>query len=452
MPSRRTLPLPLLAAALSLVGTVAQAQFFSGQWVGDLCLVEKWRSVHGGDQDGTRFSVLIDEKDRIREEIPSMELAEGFPAREGYRFIFVDSPFWHKGAMYQTAHGEKADKDEARRVYRWTFAKREDDKWRVLGHYETGPMKLEAIPCDDGRFILISEESLVSGGGAGWQPFYVASFPEGSDRLRLDSAIDHGQDALPALMSEGLRFSLDWQSQTVVTDGHAALINPKTGLYWVFSLEKARLVRAGNIFKKVTPEMIAKAGFTDAVLHVAPEKQGTVLVMAQDEDYFTKNGDYWEESIDVWRSMTKGLVIDDMSQDEVREILKKIDMEVEEIMRPRIKQLAENSPHIVWYRIHPENGRAERLVDPPEGGATLRWFDGRETWGNYGFRPMPDGSVKMDWKMDLVSDRSKDADGSEPDAEGEGAAKEKMPPEGDGAEAKDGADLPLPVSMSESAA
>jgi hypothetical protein len=219
------------------------------------------------------------------------------------------------------------------------------------------------------------------------------------------------------------------------------LINPKTGLYWVFSLEKARLVRAGNIFKKVTPEMIAKAGFTDAVLHVAPEKQGTVLVMAQDEDCFTKNGDYWEEICEMLNSRMNGFVPGDMSPDEEHEFIMKIHGEVAEIMRPRMKQLVENSPHLVWYRIHPESGRAERLIDPPEGGARSRWFDGRETWGNSGFSPMPDGSVKM------LSDMPKDADGTESDAETEGAAKEKTPLEGDGAEAKDGAELPLAASM-----
>jgi hypothetical protein len=61
------------------------------------------------------------------------------------------------------------------------------------------------------------------------------------------------------------------------------------------------------------------------------------------------------------------------------------------------------NPLVVWYRIHPDNGRLEKLAAPPTGGATHR-----DSWDNEHWRPMPDGSVKMGmWDTDKLSDKVK---------------------------------------------
>jgi hypothetical protein len=56
----------------------------------------------------------------------------------------------------------------------------------------------------------------------------------------------------------------------------------------------------------------------------------------------------------------------------------------------REKELAERNPFIVWYRIHPENGKSEKLNGPPEGGSFVRDVEKPVSW-----RPMLDGSIKM---------------------------------------------------------
>jgi hypothetical protein len=341
----------------------------------------------------------------------------------------------------------------------WTFFKWEEGEWRLLGRYIAksampGFTGMNAIPCDGDRFILVSYVPQADDGGRDWSPFRVASFPEGSESLRLGSAIDHGHDALRQHVSDQFRTDLELFGDMAVTDSHAVVVHPYTGLFWVFSLEKARLVKAGSIFKKLTPEMIANDGFTNAVLCVNPERQGTVLVAAQDEDYFTKNGDYWKEFREIrsgrlreWEKFrdAKG----DRSEDseaiarsikDWSEAFNVISKEVAEAMRPRLRQLLENSPHVVWYRIHPENGSVERLLEPPKGGARLRGDDGWENWESNSFRPMPDGSVRMGWDLRHV-DKPK-AQVSAPmgadDKKGEGGGKTGEAGKGEGV-GKDGA-------------
>jgi len=361
----------LMAVALFFSGTAGQAQ--EVQWVGELCSVHVLPKMHAN----SAISLLIDEGDAIREKVPSLREEMDFPVPKEYR-DFPHHPFWRKGAMYQIAEGLPVAKGDGRRVRPWTFAKWEEGRWRLLGLFEPdGRELLEAIPCDNGRFIVVScFRSLIENRSPDRSPFHLASFQEGSTELKVRHSIDHGQDELRQYMRDEECFKLARLSSIAVTDSHAVLVNPSTGLYWVFSLEKASLVKAGSIFKKVTTEMTAKGGFPDAVLWVNPEKAGTVLVAAQDEDCFiAEKGDYYKEWNDLSQN-NPGMTIQEM----------------EMLMAPREKQLRENSPHIVWYRIHPENGRVERLHEPPEGGAVLRNGLEHET-----FRPMPDGSVKMGW-------------------------------------------------------
>jgi hypothetical protein len=178
-----------------------------------------------------------------------------------------------------------------------------------------------------------------------------------------------------------------FNSNPALTDSHAVLVSQTTGLYWVFSLEKASLVKAGSIFKKVTSKMMDNRWNKNLpVLCVNPEKAGTILVEAQDEDHFTREtGDYDAE---YWELvLKKGMTFE----------------ETDQAMTPRLEQLRKNSPHTVWYRIHPENGRVEKLHEPPEGGARLREGDKNDV-----FRPMPDGSVKMGWDIAKLTEKLAD--------------------------------------------
>jgi hypothetical protein len=358
--------------------------------------------------------------------------------------------------MHQAVSGDYFEREGEGRALTWSFFRWEDGGWCLLGRYAAEPAMpgftgMNAIPCDGDRFILVSYVSPSADGAGGWQPFCAASFPEGSKSLHLDSAIDHGQDELRHV-SDQFRTDLELFGYTAVTDSHAVVIHPYTGLFWVFSLEKVRLVKAGSIFKKLTSEMVADGGFTGAVLCVNPERQGTVLVAAQDEDYFTQNGDFWKEYIkmrrgrlDDWEKSRDAR--DDRSNDDEaiarsiedwHEAFNVISKEVAEAMRTRHKQLMENSPHIVWYRIHPENGSVERLLEPPEGGASLRGDDGWDNWENNVFRPMADGSVKMGWDSSKVKGKAGDGHGGadEKEAAASGGAKAVAPGQADEGQAE----------------
>ena len=402
----------LFAGALALLlfcaGAPAHAQPRRGQWVGDHYLVE---ALLGSSAD-TLHAFLIDENDEVHLKIPNFRYSADFPIpRDEYLGPF--SIVWHDGAAYSLACGPGNELGEdGRRMRRHFYAKWEDGAWSLLGEFKVprDELFLHPIPCDGDRLILVSNyQDLTGNAGPDCTPFAKFSIVEGTTDMRLEAAIDHGQDGLRPYMSDPEIFKLASEFKLVMTENHATLINTDTGLYWVFSLEKATLVHAGNIFKGVTPEMIARGGFCWIVLCANPEKAGTVLISAQEEDFFLGEiGNRWEDEVNKLINMP-GLT----------------EEEIYKIWRIRYQEALDKSPFAAWYRLDPESGRVEKLREPPEGGTRLRgerWDYYIDTW-----RPMPDGSVKMGWRRSVITDKLEKSREKTETENGDDAA----PPEGD---------------------
>jgi hypothetical protein len=368
---RRSACLYALPLWLSALGPPALAQRPDG----DLRAVPVWLGADSRD----KVHALIDGDDNLAEVVPNIRDAADFPVPMRYRDDSTIA-YWRDGALYTLAYGD-LDRDAGGALSQlWTLAKWEGGEWHHLGGIKTRPKGLlKAIPCDGGRFIAISSDIGMFGDGrSDPTPFQVLSLPQEGTRLRLDRHMGHGQDDLRGHMSDGECFAQAFLSRCYRTDSHAVLVNRRTGLYWVLSLEKASLVKAGCIFKKVTPEMVAKDGFPNAVLCVDVEKAGTVLVAAQDEDFFTT------EMADPERELNELLASEAFDNSQHQWAL------AVEARERGWREMAERNPFIVWYRIYPESGRVEELIDPPEGGTFFR-----EGGNNDGFRAMPDGSVKI---------------------------------------------------------
>jgi hypothetical protein len=249
-----------------------------GQWHDGLF------SLHSdGHMSSPWRAVLIDENNIVQREVPQVPEA----VAETAKYSPDGVSFWHKDALYTLLYGPKEKDKDGSEFRRFTYAKWEADEWHFLGSYQAKPNEdLRAIPCDDGRFIVISRRAdLVDNNRPDRSPFVRMSIDQKNQKLRIDASIAHGQDGLKNFMS-GSGFNLASMSSIVMTDRHATLICHISGLYWVFSLERASLVKAGNIFKMVTPEMIAAGGFHFPVLSANPEKDGTVLIAAQEERLF----------------------------------------------------------------------------------------------------------------------------------------------------------------------
>jgi hypothetical protein len=374
------LPTLLMSSAIS-----ARAQSEPGQWVEGLYCVK----LFPGGSSYDMVLALIDENDVIHESIPNLRKAVDFPIPFKYRSEVMATKPWHDGFHYQLASGFKQfEKDDnGSRFERWTLGKWVDGKWEFVGEYKSSDVRnvLEAIPCKGNRMILVSSKSDLSGNtGADRTPFFKASFKGDSKEIKLDAPIPFSQDELQQYSYTEDVFSLGLLSTTVCTDDHVLLLSHNTGLYWVFSLENASLVKAGSIFRKVTPEMIAKGGFSRGVLCVNPEIGGTFLVSAQDEAFLITETD------DALREYNETISPDQtLTLEEKRKIL-----------GARQLEIANRNPWIVWYRIYPEDGRVEKLSDFPEGGTLFR--DGRK---NDLWRPMPDGSVKMGWNGISVTEK-----------------------------------------------
>jgi hypothetical protein len=69
----------------------------------------------------------------------------------------------------------------------------------------------------------------------------------------------------------------------------------------------------------------------------------------------------------------------------------------------RRRKNLQNSPFIAWYRLHPENGKVEKLNETPEGGTHLRAEE-------HSWRPMPDGSIKRG-KLEIELHKIREKDG-----------------------------------------
>ena len=360
-------------ALLLMSGMSATAQFQPGQWVEDMYIVDLFSS------DYNVSKLFIDEKNDIQLQIPHIKTSVDFPIDSKYLSRSYDL-FWYDDAIYTIARGDDEKNEDGSLFTRWTFAKwqkqEEQDgggEWHFIGDFKTDTRtSLRAIPCRDNRFIVVSNRDLRGDYIAGRTPFHRMSVRSARNEVAFDNPIDHGMDDLEQFMSDQTCFELAYNSYIIMTDEYATLVHRRTGLYWVFSLEKASLVKAGMIFRQLKPEIIAGGGFPDAIFRVNPEKNGTVLLSAQEEGYLTS------ETLDPIHEIireTKNLSWD----------------AVQKLQAERTKQLAERNPFIVWYRIYPENGRIEKLSTAPEGGDDIRSLEEPAVvW-----RPMPDGTVKM---------------------------------------------------------
>jgi len=368
----RCVVLSFMVLLVSAMPTSAQGLSSPGQWVGDLYLVD-----HPGDILPSKH--LIDEKNQIQRTIPHISKVIDFPVPLAQRVLPAKS-FWHNDALYVlTAGGKKTDMmlEDGSIVTRWMLAKWQDGEWRFLGDYKTEPKNiLVSIPCDNDRFIVIASKNDLTGNkdASKRTPFHRMSLYPEKEELRLNTAIDHGVDDIRGYMSNPDCFSMAFNSAIAITDDYAVVVNCETGLYWIFSLENASLKHVGNIFKNITPELIAKGGFPNAILRVHPEKAGTVLISAQEESAFlTESGDAVKETQELLDKNP------DLSPEDVKKTVE-----------TRREELSNRSPLLVWYRIDPERGKTEKLGVPPVGAAYVREGTKTDYW-----RPMPDGSVRM---------------------------------------------------------
>ncbi|MCL1909062.1 MAG: hypothetical protein FWG12_06825 [Holophagaceae bacterium] len=361
----------LLASCLS---AFAQIGRFPGQWVGDFFSVE--------DAMNKSAIYLVDRDCIVREEISSVSYIDDFPIAREHRRGILNS-VWFNDALYSLAYGsDPFEKDaEGTSFRRLIFAKWQDDEWHYLGEYKHvhPTLRLQAIPCDNDRFIVISEkEDLAGNTGSQITPFVRMAVDIDKKVVRVHSSIDHGQDDLRQYMSKQTCFDMAFRSHIIATGNLATLLNYKTGLYWTFSMETATLKKTGNIFSRVEPEMVAAGGWTDAILCAHPEKDGTILVSALEEGLFTTQDDYVAEMRELAEVHNLNRPDATMTQGEWAKLY----------MNRRTQVVNQNSA-IVWYRLHPESGKVEKII-PPEGAAIDREKGMKDLW-----HPKPDGSVQM---------------------------------------------------------
>lgn len=335
-----------------------------GQWVKEHFLIQEGFPSH---------ALLLDAGNQVMLKIPSLKEAPNFPLPPEQRAMNT-AVLWFEGAYFACAFGKQEFDTEGKAFDRFTLAKDDGQGWRRFAELKTARDVglLKFIPCTQGRFIGISSKEDLSGAKAAERsPFY---------RLRkATEGLELERDGVIAPGLEGLKRHLEWftlpaVSPIVMLGHHAVVLNRLTGLYWIFSLEKADLVHSGRLFPKVTDEMISKGGFADAVYSLHPEKDGTLLVAAQSEEHFTQEKSDPSREVAALLKANPSLTAKDATR----------------IFSQKQQDAAQRSPFICWYRIDPEKGTVKRLVSAPPGAQELREGGKPVAW-----RPLPDGSVRM---------------------------------------------------------
>jgi len=383
----------IVAALLLASGTLALAQDSPGQWVGDKYFV----SVQSGSgKDATRLKYFIDEKNNVAD----------LKNYGGQMFSFwLDDGY--ENALYSTTTGLRKTKEDLL-CEAFYYLKWQDDKWDIIGEYYSpeifadredygkkgggGLAFSRAFPCENNRLIVVTwSKDMVDNNRPirDRSPFAVMKLNPDKKVLQVERSIDYGIDDLKEHLSEAKVFSNPANAEYMVAGKYGVIINRVSGLFWCFNLEKASLVKAGSVFKNIEPKeilsAIRKGGFTMAVFCCNPEKEGTVLISAMEEAALKNGaGDKWD---DLRETMDKN---SDLTE-----------KEREKLFLEQQKKIDQYSRWVVWYRLHPENGRIEKLDVPPIGASVAKagffskLMNLKNFWRVNEWRPMPDGSVKM---------------------------------------------------------
>ena len=152
-------------------GTSVLAQQDPGQWIkGHYSTLD----TTGGGLSA-RPTVLIDEKNVIQTELPSLAKDVDFPVPPSFRSICL-RPLWHNDAYYALARGATEQKEDGSKFMRFTYAKYKDDKWEFLGFLEVPEREsIKIFPCDNDRFIVVSNRTdLIDNNRAQRSPFHLA--------------------------------------------------------------------------------------------------------------------------------------------------------------------------------------------------------------------------------------------------------------------------------------
>ena len=362
-------PIVRIVLITGCLSAFAQISRNPGQWVGDLL------SLAGNTSPEV---VLIDEDGVITKRIPTG--APDWTKLSGVQadgIKFVENKIWYSDALYAISGilGIPPKTDADGNPFReFSFLKWQDDEWHDIGTYRNPHIRsaIRSIPCDNDRFIAISFGADLAGNtGSRLTPFARMSLNPEKKEVRVHSSIDHDQDDLRMYMSNANCFSIASLSNIIVTGKLATLLSYKTGLFWTFSMETANLKKTGNIFKKMTPEMILNGGLADAVFCAHPEKEGTILISAKPEELFA--ADKYADAMRELRAAHPTMAPADLVALHFRQMIR----------------ATEDNPLIDWYRLDPETGKVEKTF-PPEGAAMLRDGFKNDFWV-----PKPDGSVRM---------------------------------------------------------
>jgi hypothetical protein len=407
-----------LAALVALLActTFAEAQNQPGQWVGDKYLIQE-----GGTYPWKQM--FVGEGNEVLQTFPHISEVANFPVPKDDRQWSFTPGLWRNDVLYTVAWGTKKIKEkDGTEITRHIFAKWSENEWHFLGEYRTERSEfIRAIPCDDDKFIVItSKKDLTDNKRTDRSPFCRMSVHPNLDKkeIKLDASIPFrcAVDGWEKYSSDSEFFKIAANGDVIMTDEYAVVINKRNGLFWIFSLEKASLVRYGAIFKNLTPEIMISGELKNAILRTNPQKDGTILLSALEEaDFMTEKRDFSKEANEYFENnpdLTVG--------------------EVDEYLASLSKELRGRSPHLVWYQIYPENGKIEKLSVPPMGAAYVRDKDKGDDW-----RPMPDGSVQMGLMRLKREDKTRLSKGDKEDTENDDDYEQEQAASGEDSEDTD---------------
>jgi hypothetical protein len=157
----------------SLVVCIPAYAQIVGQWVDGHFLVN---DLTGPRNNNISFGkILLDADGNIRKSIPNIANVVDSSILRRNREFSVWS-YWHNDSLYTLAWGLDEKDENGSEFTRYIFARWDEDEWHLLGDFKTDTQTmLQAIPCDNDKFIVISSKFLGNNNSENKSPFYWMS-------------------------------------------------------------------------------------------------------------------------------------------------------------------------------------------------------------------------------------------------------------------------------------
>lgn len=283
---------------------------------------------------------------------------------------------WHEGVLHWTWKGATTTPEG--QGFEEEMVGYSQGKWSTLGVFRHKTGVCSIFPMGKGRYLAITVNPGLFIKDGNSFPLAILKL-DSRKEFYVDETLDLGLDR-PFFQGKQRNypsFILGLISPQVVYNEDHLILGTPQGLFWVFDLEKGRLLRKERLFHGITEERLAAGDIFPPLLGFQPRPDGRILISARSEDAALLGMKAFRPP----QGPQRGAIPDrEAAEFHVR---RQGEWEAD---------LSRNFPHIQWWVLDPYQGGITRM-DAPLRVPTLIWS--REEAQDFNWRFLPDGNLKI---------------------------------------------------------